>query len=110
TYHRRLREQFNPSDPETFRWTWWRLCESYGRAIRSYAFAPKAGKRTRQQLDPGFLTRCEDEIIKGAADQVRRATQSAYGTSFPAETKRVRSAGWYFSDDQAFDLAAAYEL
>src|SRR5690349_21875827 len=36
--------------------------------------------------------------------------QNAYGTSFPLDTKAVQSAGWYFSTDQAFDLAVAYQL
>ena len=36
--------------------------------------------------------------------------QSAYGTSFPLKTKAVQGAGWYFSSDQAFDLAVAYQL
>src|SRR5258705_6069672 len=35
---------------------------------------------------------------------------SAYGTSFPDATKRVLAAGWYFSADQAFDMAVAYQL
>jgi hypothetical protein len=29
---------------------------------------------------------------------------SAYGTSFPLENKRFRTAGWYFSPENAFDL------
>ncbi|HZI31876.1 MAG TPA: hypothetical protein VFF11_06020, partial [Candidatus Binatia bacterium] len=36
--------------------------------------------------------------------------QSAYGTSFPTATKQVRGGGWYFSMDQAFDLAVALAL
>ena len=36
--------------------------------------------------------------------------QSAYGTSFPMATKAVQGAGWYFSTDQAYDLAVAYQL
>ena len=55
-------------------------------------------------------TRCEDEIIAAAQDQIRRSEDSAYGTSFPEETKRSRSAGWYFSGDAAFDLAVACQL
>ena len=35
---------------------------------------------------------------------------SAYGTSFPDATKRVQGGGWYFSTDQAFDVAVAYQL
>ena len=39
--------------------------------------------------------------------QARYASGSAYGTSFPDVTKRFRTAGWYFSDDAAFDMLAA---
>ena len=42
--------------------------------------------------------------------QVRFAAQTAYATSFPDPTKRFRSAGWYFSSDRAFELAAACAL
>jgi hypothetical protein len=109
-FHERLTGAFNPDDPNTRRWTWWRMYECYGRAIRSYALAVKSGRATAAQLDPNFLARCETEIIKSGEDELRRSNQSAYATSFPEETKRVRSAGWYFSSGQAFDLAAACAL
>jgi hypothetical protein len=35
---------------------------------------------------------------------------NAYASSFPDETKRFRAAGWYFSTDQALDMAVAYQL
>jgi hypothetical protein len=95
---------------ETRRWGWWRLYESYGCAIRSYAFAARSARLKPQQLNPALLDRCENEIIAAAQDQLRRAADSAYGTSFPEETKRSRSAGWYFSGDAAFDLAVGCQL
>ena len=99
----------NPSG-ETRRWGWWRMYEAYGCAIRSYAFAATAGKIKRGTTRPALLGRCEDEIIAAAQDQLRRSDDSAYATSFPEETKRSRSAGWYFSGDAAFDLAVACQL
>ena len=42
---------FDPTDPATLRWGWWRMSECYGHAIRSYAFAV----RRRQSLQPGQL-------------------------------------------------------
>jgi hypothetical protein len=110
SFHQKLRAWLNPADPATRRWGWWRLYEGYGCAIRSYAFAAKSGKLKREQLDPRYLLRCEDEIIKSAEDQLHWAQDSAYGTSFPAPNKRFRTAAWYFSLDRAFDLAAAYHL
>jgi hypothetical protein len=107
SFQRRLGQSFDPSDPHTRRWGWWRLYECYGRAIRSYAFAVKSGKAKKEQLNEDFLRRCEDEIAAAAEDALRWAQQSAYGTSFPTETKRRRAAGWYFSLDQAYDLAVA---
>jgi hypothetical protein len=109
-YHDKWAKWLDPADPRTRRWGWWRLFEGYGCAIRSYAFAAKAGKVKREQLDRWLLRRCEDEIVKGGEDQLRYARDSAYGTSFPVEGKRFRSAAWYFSLDRAFDLAAAYHI
>jgi hypothetical protein len=108
--HKRLTEWFNPNDANTRRWGWQRLCGSYGCAIRSYALAPKSGRMKPDQLDVAFLKRAENELTAAAEDHWRRAQDSAYGTSFPSETKRVRSAGWYFSSEAAFDLVAAAQL
>ena len=109
-YQKKLIELFDPSDAGIRRWGWMRLYDAYGCAIRSYAFAAKAGKIKREQQQPLFLDRCEAEIAADGEDQLRRARESAYGTSFPEETKRVRTAGWYFSMDAAFDLAVACQL
>ena len=108
--HKRLTEWFNPNEANTRRWGWLRLCGSYGCAIRSYALAAKSGRIKADQLDIGFLKRCESELTAAAEDHWRRAQESAYGTSFPTETKRVRAAGWYFSSEAAFDIAAASQL
>jgi hypothetical protein len=109
-FQQKLQEWFNPSDPATRRWGWWRLYDAYGCAIRSYAFAARTGRLKREQLNPLFLEQCENEIAADGEDQLRRAQASAYGTSFPEETKRTLSAGWYFSSDAAFDLAVACQL
>jgi hypothetical protein len=108
--HAKLRRMFNPNDAGIRKWSWWRLYEAYGCATRSYAFAAKAGKLAKTDLDLSFLTKCENEVSAAGEDQSKRADNCAYGTSFPKETKRVRSAGWYFSCDPAFDLAVAYQL
>ncbi|HYG34620.1 MAG TPA: glycoside hydrolase family 9 protein, partial [Clostridia bacterium] len=109
-YHKKLKEWLDPADPQTRRWGWWRLYEAYGCAIRSYAFAARSGKLKREALNPLLLEQCESEIVAAGEEQMQRAHHSAYGTSFPDETKRTRSAGWYFSSDAAFDLTVAYHL
>jgi hypothetical protein len=109
-YHKEVMERLKPADPQTRRWGWWRLFDSYGCAIRSYAFGAKSGRVKREALNPLLLTDCENEIAACGEDQLRRAERSAYGTSFPLETKRVLTAGWYFSSDAAFDLAVACQL
>ncbi|MBI4661746.1 MAG: glycoside hydrolase family 9 protein [Verrucomicrobia bacterium] len=106
-YHQQLRRWFDPASSATWRWSWWRMFESYGNAIRSYAFAARTGRLATNQLNTNFLAACERQILFTGSDVLNRSRQNAYGTSFPAETKRVRSAGWYFSTDQAFDLAVA---
>ena len=109
-FHDQLHAWLKPEDPATRRWGWWRMYESYGRAIRSYAFAARTGRLKPEQLDPILVARCENEIVACAEDWLRAARQSAYGTSFPEQTKRVLGAGWYFSLDQAFDLVVACQL
>jgi hypothetical protein len=109
-YHAQVRAWLDPSDTETRRWGWWRLCESHGRAIRSYAFAVRSGRLKEKQMEPLLLKRCEDEIIAGADDLLRASQQSAYGLDLPEATKRVLGAGWFFPLDGAFDLATACQL
>jgi hypothetical protein len=103
-------EWLKPSDPETRFWGWWRMYACWGNAIRDYAFAARSGRIPREQLNPALLADCENEIIATADDQLRRSRESAYATSFPAETKATRTAGWYFSGDAAFELAVACQL
>jgi hypothetical protein len=109
-YEQNLMKFFDPTDPETRRWSWLRLFDAYGATVRSYAFGAKAKKIERGKMNRFFLEKCEAEVAAAGEDQMRRAQESAYGTSFPEETKRARSAGWYFSSDAAFDLAVAYQL
>jgi Glycosyl hydrolase family 9/Cellulase N-terminal ig-like domain len=106
----KLVEWLHPADPATRLWGWWRLYASYGCAIRDYAFAVKSGRMRPNQLDLRLFDECQDQVAAAGQDQLSRAEASAYGTSFPLETKRILTAGWYFSSDAAFDLAVACQL
>ena len=109
--HGMLLSWFDPSNPATWRWGWWHMSESYGNCIRSYAFAAQSGRvASARQLNAAFLSECTNEIATAGNDVLAWSQQSAYGTSFPPATKAVRSAGWYFSADQAFDMTVAYQL
>lgn len=108
--HRQLMGWLDPADPATRKWSWWRLFEAYGHAIRSYAFAVRSGRVNGTELSRPLLNACEEQIIAAGEDQLRRAQDCAYGTSFPIETKRTRTAGWYFASDAMFDLATALQL
>ena len=109
--HQQLLSWFDPSNPVTWRWGWWRMSECYGHAIRSYAFAAQSGRvASTGQLDAAFLSKCQAQIAAAGDDTLNWSQQSAYGTSFPTATKAVQGAGWYFSCDQAFDIAVAYQL
>jgi hypothetical protein len=108
--HTLLRTWFDPSDPATWRWGWWHMSESYGMAIRSYAFAVQTGRATASQLDATFLSKCQAQIAQAGNDVLGWTGQSAYGTAFQSATKAVNAAGWYFSADQAFDMMVAYQL
>jgi hypothetical protein len=109
--HQMLLSWFNPADPATWRWGWWHMSESYGHAIRSYAFAVQSGRvASASQLNAAFLASCQQQIAAAGDDVLTWSQQNAYGTSFPPATKAVQSAGWYFSADQAFDMVVAYQL
>ena len=109
-YQQKVLDWLKPSDPETRLWGWWRMYACWGNAIRDYAFGARSGRLKRGQLDPSLLADCENEIIAAADDQLHRSNESAYGTSFPLETKHIMTAGWYFSGDAAFELAVACQL
>lgn len=110
-YHTKLKEWWSdPSSPSTLHWGWWRLFEGYGCAARSYAFAVRSGRLSAGQLDAAYLAKCEREITLAAQDRTTDAREHAYGSSFPPETKRILSAGWFFSSERAFDIAAGYQL
>ncbi|OYU97991.1 MAG: glycoside hydrolase family 9, partial [Verrucomicrobiales bacterium VVV1] len=110
-YQQKLFAYFpNPSDSATFRWGWWRMSECWGTAIRSYAFAARSGRLPASALDAAYLASCEREIVAAGDDVLDWSTKNAYATPFPIATKRVRGAGWYFSLDQASDLAVAYQI
>jgi hypothetical protein len=61
-------------------------------------------------LNATFLGKCQAQIAKAGDDVLTWSQHNAYGTSFPDETKRFRAAGWYFSCDQAFDMAVAHQM
>ena len=109
-FEKELWARFTPKDPNTRHYGWRHLSVGYGNAIRSYAFAARNGRVKPQALDRAKLKLCEDEIITCADNWVRDARDSGYGTSYPEPTKRVMAGGWYFSMDQAFDLAVAAQL
>ncbi|RMG43860.1 MAG: glycoside hydrolase family 9, partial [Acidobacteria bacterium] len=108
--HADLLDHFDPADRRTRRWGWQRLSESYGAAIRSYAFAPRTGRMPQRKLNLIHLKKCVGEILARAEDLVGYTRDNAYATSFPIESKRYRTAGWYFPIAEAFDLAVAYHL
>ena len=100
----------NPSDPSVRRWGWLSLYGGYGCAFRNYAFAARTGRLQPDQLDPWYLARCEHEIKNAGTNALTWSAHHAYGSSFPDENKPIMMAGWYFSGEKAFDLAAASVL
>jgi hypothetical protein len=110
-YQRKLFEFFpDPNAESTRRWSWWRLFEGYGCAVRDYAFAARSGRLPTSKLDAAYLAKCEAEIILTGDDQARWSRESAYGTSLPDTTKANRSPGWYFSSERGFDLTVAFQI
>jgi len=109
-FENELISRFNPSSFTTWRFGWTRLWEGYGCAIRSYAFGARSGRLSTDKLNTTYLDKCRAEIISAAEDQLRFSREHAYGSSFPDPNKTSRTAGWYFSLDQTFDLATAMQF
>ncbi|MBM4397623.1 MAG: glycoside hydrolase family 9 protein [Deltaproteobacteria bacterium] len=109
-FHRLVLDEFDPADRRTRKWTWIRLADAYGHAIRSYAFADRTGRAPAAGLDADHLRKCRAEVAALGDEIVSRAAASAYGTPLPFEAKRHRTVGWHFSSEAVFDLAAAHVL
>jgi hypothetical protein len=98
----------DPTDSSTFRWGWWQMSESWGNAIRDYAFAVPSGRRQTADMNATYLAKCQSQVVQAGDNAVAYGQGSAYGTPFPPATKAVLGGGWYFSLDQAADMAVAY--
>jgi hypothetical protein len=109
-FEKRFADAFNPEDTKTRRWSWWPMFEGWGNAVRTYVFATRNGRIQSGTANPEFLTRCEMLIHNTAANHIRFARETGYGTSFPDPNKANKNAGWYFSTERAFDLAVAHAL
>jgi hypothetical protein len=110
-FQEKLLEWFpDPADKATFRWGWWRMSDSWGNAIRSYAFAARSGRLPASALDARYLGLCEAQVVAAGDDALDWSAKNAYATPFPLATKAVNGAGWYFSVDQACDMAVAYAI
>ena len=109
-FQQMLLQDFNPADAKTRRWGWVRLSESYGNAIRCYAFAACRGRIPTQNIDKTFATACEYEILQLGDERRHDSADCAYGLSFPATSKHHRTAGWLFAMDLAFDALVAHQL
>lgn len=103
-----VREGFDPVDHRrTRRWQWVPMTEGFGNATRSCALASRTGRQFASRLDPDLALRCRKELDQVGDELAAWALASAYGTSFPQENKRFRTAAWYFSPENAFDLTTA---
>ena len=100
----------NPADSSTFRWGWWRMSEGWGNAIRTYAFAARSGRLPQGALNAAYLASCEAQVVAAGDDAVTWSGDNAYASPFPPATKAVQGGGWYFSLDQASDMAVAYQI
>lgn len=110
-YQQQLFQFFpDPTDPATMMWGWWRMYACYGNAIRDYAMAVNSGRLQASQIDSNYLAKCVTTITNCGNDNLLWSQESAYGSSLPENTKHGRSAGWYFSPVQAFDLVVAQQF
>jgi hypothetical protein len=107
-YQQKLFQLFpDPTDPATMMWGWWRMYACYGNAIRDYATAASSGRLSAGKLDTNYLAKCITTITNCGNDNLLWSQETAYGSSLSESTKHARSAGWYFSPVQAFDIVVA---
>jgi hypothetical protein len=97
-----LKENFEPA---TAKWGWLKLFEAGGYAVRSCAMATVTDEGGK--LKELFGRRCDEAFTGRTADLMTWYRDSVWGTSFPNESKRHRTAGWYFSSENAFELMSA---
>lgn len=109
-FHQKAIEWYDPLDPNTIRWGWWRLYEGYGCAARSYAFAVRTGKRTAAEMDANQLAKSETIILARGNDVRNWTKDSAYGVCFDWNTKQFSTAGWFFPLERAFDIVVADQI
>ncbi len=100
----------NPDSRDAKRWTWRRMFEGYGAALRTYAFAPLTGRLPESALDPNYRILVENTVVAAGNDVVARSRSSSYGVAFPAESKAHGSAGWFFALSESYDALVAHLL
>lgn len=100
----------DPTSPATMRWGWWGMYACYGNAIRSYAAAATTGRLQPAQINADYLAKCHRAITNWADANLRWSRENAYGFSLSDSTKRVLDAGWFYSSEQAFEIAVAHSL
>lgn len=100
----------DPTSPDSRRWGWWHLIESYGAAARVYALSALAGRPGGGKEDPQYVELMRQAVIAAGNAQIGRAEACAYGIPIPLESKRFRAMGWFWAMDAAFDVVPAVLL
>ena len=108
--HQLVLREFDPLSTGARRWGWWGLFEGYGAAIRSYAFARESGRDARRPLDALHLDRTREAATLWGEEVAEASRRSSYGTGYPNASKRWLVAGWYFSENNVFDLLVARQI
>jgi hypothetical protein len=98
----------DPSSTNIQRWGWWGMVESWGLGIRAIAFAQHSGRLSAP--DAAYSAACQAAVISWANTNVGYSAASSYGTPYPIPTKDVFGGGWWYSLDEAFDVAVANVL
>ncbi|MGZ8920101.1 MAG: glycoside hydrolase family 9 protein [Limisphaerales bacterium] len=109
-FENELISRFDPTSRSNLAQGWIRLWEGFGGAIRSYAFGARSGRVAANMLNTAYLAKCESELNGSAGEQLRFSRDTAYGSSFPDPNKVFRTAGWYFSVNQTYEIATAAHL
>jgi hypothetical protein len=106
SFQSQLIKRLEPEQKALRHWGWLPAHEGWGCAARSYILS----KTPARPRDPNWQTLLRQELLAAGDLWLNASRSSAYGSTFPRESKRHQTAGWFFPHDGSFDLVVAGQI
>jgi hypothetical protein len=106
SFQSQLIKRLEPEQKALRHWGWLPAHEGWGCAARSYVLS----KTPARPRDPNWQTLLRQELLAAGDLWLDASRSSAYGSTFPKESKRHQTAGWFFPHDGSFDLVVAWQI